>query len=124
MNTQKGKRMNGLFWRRIVLTSRNSWQGLRYAWHNEEAFRVELVLMLLACPLALWLGETGMERAMLLLPCVLVLVVELLNSAVEAAIDHTSMEQHPLAAAAKDLGSAAVLLSLLLVPVVWALVLI
>ncbi len=124
MNTQKGKRMKGLFWRRIVLTSCYSWQGLRCAWHNEEAFRVELVLMLLACPLALWLGETGMERAMLLLPCVLVLVVELLNSAVEAAIDHTSLEQHPLAAAAKDLGSAAVLLSLLLVPVVWALVLI
>jgi diacylglycerol kinase (ATP) len=124
MNTQKGKGMKGLLGRRIVQTSRYSTQGLRYAWRNEEAFRVELVLMLLACPLALWLGETGMERAMLLLPCVLVLVVELLNSAVEAAIDHTSMEQHPLAAAAKDLGSAAVFLSLMLVPVVWALVLI
>ncbi len=116
--------MKGLLGRRIVQTSRFSWQGLRYAWRNEEAFRVELLLLLLACPLALWLGETGMERAMLLLPCVLVLVVELLNSAVEAAIDHISLEQHPLAGAAKDLGSAAVFLSLLLVPVVWALVLI
>jgi diacylglycerol kinase (ATP) len=116
--------MKGLFGRRIVQTSRYSWQGLRYAWLNEEAFRVELVLMLLACPFALWLGETGIERAMLIQPCVLVLVVELLNSAVEAAIDHTSLEKHPLAAAAKDLGSAAVFLSLMLVPVVWALVLI
>lgn len=116
--------MRGIFARRIVQTSRFSWQGLRYAWRNEEAFRVEVVLMLLASPLALWLGDTGIERALLLLPCVLVLVVELLNSAVEAAVDHISLEQHPLAGAAKDLGSAAVFISLVLVPVVWALVLI
>ncbi|WP_045222702.1 diacylglycerol kinase [Desulfonatronum thioautotrophicum] len=98
-------------------------QGLRSAWRNEEAFRLEVVAALLLTPLALWLGATGVEKTLLLGSLVLVLIVELLNSAVEAVVDRVGLEHNELSGRAKDIGSAAVLLSLLLVPVVWFLVL-
>lgn len=109
---------------RLVNATRYSMAGLGAAWRDESAFRQELALCAVLLPLGLWLGSTGLERALLVAPLALVLVVELLNSAIEAVVDLASPGQHALAARAKDLGSAAVFGSLVLVAVVWALVLI
>jgi diacylglycerol kinase (ATP) len=100
-----------------------SWQGLRGAFREEAAFRQELAGAALVIPLGLWLGHTGVERALLVAPVLLVLIVELLNSAIEAAVDRIGLERHVLAGLAKDIGSAAVLVSLILLASVWALVL-
>jgi diacylglycerol kinase (ATP) len=100
-----------------------SYWGLGYALKNEEAFRIEAILAVFLIPAALWLGHSGLERAVLVMSVLAVLIVELLNSGIEVAIDRIGKEQHPLSGAAKDLGSAAVHLSLLQVPVVWGLVL-
>ena len=89
---------------------------------TESAFRQEITLTLILTPLALWLGRTPIERTLLIVTCVMVLVVELLNSAVEAAIDRHGDELHELSGRAKDLGSAAVMLSLGVVVAVWAVV--
>lgn len=97
--------------------------GLKYAWKHEEAFRIELLCLAILLPLALVLGETGLQKAALIYSCLFVVIVELINSAIEATVDLCSTKPHPLAAAAKDMGSAAVFLSILLVPVVWMLVL-
>jgi diacylglycerol kinase (ATP) len=99
-------------------------RGFRGAFRDEAAFRQELALALVVIPTGLVLGRNGVERALLTAPMLLVLVVELLNSAVEATVDRIGLEHHELAGLAKDLGSAAVLLSLALLAVVWALVLI
>ncbi len=96
-----------------------SWAGLRAAWRHEEAFRQELVLVALLTPLACWLGRTPVELALLLGSGVLVLITELLNTAVEALTDRVGFERHELSARAKDLGSAAVMLSLGLMAGVW-----
>lgn len=109
--------------RRLFQTVRYSARGFGFAWRHEEALRVEVLLCALLGPLALWLGESPVERVLLLLPCVLVIVVELINSAIEAVVDLCSPQVQPLAAAAKDMGSAAVLVCLVLVPVVWLLIL-
>lgn len=101
----------------------NSAKGFRGAFVEEAAFRQELALAALLFPLGLWLGDTGMERAMLVGPIFVVLIVELLNSAVEAAIDRIGLERHPLSGLAKDIGSAAVFTSFALLAVVWLLVL-
>ena len=106
--------------RRILRASVYSVQGLRHAWRFEAAFRQEFVVTLILVPVALWLGESPLERLLLIGSCVLVLVVELLNSAIEAAIDRVGHEHHELSGRAKDLGSAAVLLSLLLTTAAWA----
>ncbi len=100
-----------------------SLDGFRAAWRHEDAFRQEVLLAVVLVPLALVLGQSGLERALLIASLVLVLIVELLNSAVEATVDRVSLENHHLAKRAKDIGSAAVLISLLNVPVVWGLVL-
>lgn len=105
--------------RRILHAARYSAQGFAHAWNHEAAFRQEVALTLVLVPAALWLGRTGSERLMLILCCVLVLIVELLNSAIEAAIDRVGSEQHELSGRAKDLGSAAVLVSLIVVATVW-----
>ena len=105
--------------RRVVNATLYSAQGLVHAWRHEAAFRQELGLTLLMAPLGLWLGRTPLERSLLIGSCVLVLVVELLNSAVEAAIDRHGDEINELSGRAKDLGSAAVMLSLLLVGALW-----
>lgn len=97
--------------------------GLVAAFRHEAAFRQELLLVILLLPLALWLPASGLGKAMMVASLLLVLIVELLNSAVEATIDRISTEHHPLAKRAKDLGSAAVLIALLNVPAVWLLVL-
>tara|TARA_R110000787_G_scaffold31696_1_gene83873 strand:- start:907 stop:1266 length:360 start_codon:yes stop_codon:yes gene_type:complete len=110
-------------WPRLLRAWRVSYKGLAWALREEEAFRIEFVLFVLLAPLALWLGDSGLERAVLLLSLLLVLLVELLNTAVEAAIDRIGKEHHPLSGLAKDLGSAAVHISLLQVPVIWGLIL-
>jgi len=98
-----------------------SMSGLKATFLHEAAFRQELLLCLILAPLALYIGKTGVEKALLLGSLVLVLIVELLNSAVEAAVDRMGKEEHDLAGRAKDMGSAAVFLSLLNVVVVWLL---
>ncbi|HSD68519.1 MAG TPA: diacylglycerol kinase [Woeseiaceae bacterium] len=108
--------------RRIIRAARYSSQGLLAAWRYEAAFRQELALTLVLLPLAFWLGQNAFERMLLIGVCILVLIVELLNSAIEAAIDRHGDDQHELSGRAKDLGSAAVLFSLLLVVLVWGVV--
>lgn len=115
----KGK--SGL--KRIWNALHYSLAGLRAAFRHEDAFRQELLLAIVLLPLALWLGESGVERALLCGSVLLVLVVELLNSAVEATVDRISLADHRLAKRAKDIGSAAVLLSLLNLAAVWGLIL-
>ncbi len=100
-----------------------SFQGFRHAWREEAAFRQEVTLSLLVIPAGLYLGHSGVERAMLVSPMLLILVVEILNSAVEAVVDRSGTERHPLAGMAKDMGSAAVMLSFALLGTVWLLIL-
>ena len=97
--------------------------GLRAAFRHEDAFRQEVFLAALLIPAAFFLPAGGLGKALMIAAVLLVLIVELLNSAVEAAVDRISLEDHKLAKRAKDIGSAAVFLSLLNVPLVWVLVL-
>lgn len=106
--------------RRIIRAAVFSSQGLAYALKNEAAFRQEVALTLVLIPVAFWLGRSPFEIALLIGVCFIMLIVELLNSAVEAAIDRHGDERHELSGAAKDLGSAAVFFSLCLVALVWA----
>lgn len=105
--------------RRIIRATRFSAQGLAQAWRHEAAFRQELVLAIIMVPAALWLGQSTLERALLIAVLLLVLIVELLNSAIEAAIDRHGDEHHVLSGQAKDMGSAAVFISLVVVLLVW-----
>ena len=97
--------------------------GLRAAWRHESAFRQELLVALIVIPLGLWLEQDGVEKALLAGSWVLVLIVELLNSAIEAVVDRIGAEHHKLAGRAKDQGSAAVLFTILLAILTWGLVL-
>jgi len=106
--------------RRVLNATRYSLDGLRAAWRHEDAFRQELVLAALMIPAAALLPVTLLEKIALIGVVVLVLIVELLNTAVEAAIDRDSLEINPLGKRAKDYGSAAVMLSLLLAGGTWA----
>ena len=107
---------------RIAKAAGYSMAGLKAAYQNEAAIRQELLLCLFLVPLALYFGHTGIARALLLGSVLLVLVVELLNSAIESVVDLVTLEKHPLAGRAKDIGSAAVFVALMNVLVVWALV--
>ncbi|MFH7321155.1 diacylglycerol kinase [Desulfurivibrio sp. D14AmB] len=98
--------------------------GLRAAWEEEAAFRQEVTLCLILAPTALWLGASGLERALLMGSLLLVLLAELFNSAIEAVVDRHGNEYHPLAGRAKDMGSGAVLIALLNAGCVWALLLV
>jgi diacylglycerol kinase (ATP) len=100
-----------------------SFQGFLHTWREEAAFRQEVALSLLVIPAGLYFGQSGVERALLVSPMLLILVVEILNSAVEAVVDRSGTERHPLAGMAKDMGSAAVMLSFVLLGTVWLLVL-
>jgi diacylglycerol kinase (ATP) len=108
---------------RVVRAFGYSLQGFRYAWREEAAFRQELGLAVAVIPAGLYLGRSGVERALLVWPMLQILVVELLNSALEAVVDRSGLERHPLAGMAKDMGSAAVLLSFGLLGTVWLLIL-
>ncbi len=100
-----------------------SWKGFRYIWKSEEAFRQEVVLCIFLLPAGLILGNGGVEQALLTGSVLLVLLVELLNTAIECAIDRIGTEYHELSGHAKDLGSSAVILSILIATIVWGLVL-
>ncbi|NLZ18042.1 MAG: diacylglycerol kinase [Desulfobulbaceae bacterium] len=117
------KRQNGQGLARIVRATRCSWAGLLAAWENEAAFRQEAIMVIVLLPLALWLGENGVERALLGGSLLLVLIVELLNSSIEAAVDRIGPERHELSGRAKDLGSAAVGCAIGVVAFVWLCVL-
>jgi diacylglycerol kinase (ATP) len=108
---------------RLINATRYSLDGFAAAARHEDAFRMELLVFAVAAPLGLWLGRSGLERALLVGCLFLVLIVELLNSAVEAAVDRISFENHRLAKRAKDIGSAAVMLSLVNAAIVWLLIL-
>jgi diacylglycerol kinase (ATP) len=104
--------------------SRYSYEGLAAAFRNEDAFRQEVFAACVLIPLALWLGNSGTERALMSCSVFLVLIVELLNSSLEATVDRISLEHHPLAKRAKDIGSAAVMIALTNALLVWALILV
>jgi len=110
--------------RRILSATRNSLEGFVAAVRHEDAFRQELCLAVLLVPAGLWLGRDGLERALLVATVLFVLVVELLNSAIEATVDRISFDNHRLAKRAKDIGSAAVMLAIATAVAVWLLVLI
>lgn len=108
---------------RIVKATQYSWQGFKAAYAHEEAFRQEIWLASVAIPLGLYLGNTGIEKALLVSVILLILIVELLNSGIEAITDRVGTEHHELSGRAKDIGSSAVLVSLINAAVVWVLVL-
>ena len=109
--------------RRIISAFFNSLRGFRDTWKLESAFRQEVMLCVVLVPLGFYLGEGGVEKALLIGVCFLVLIVEILNSGIEAAIDRIGHEEHELSRIAKDMGSAAVFVSLTLVGLTWVLVL-
>jgi diacylglycerol kinase (ATP) len=97
-------------------------QGLHAAWKHEDAFRQEVLIASIAIPVALLLPASQLSKTIMIASILLVMIVELLNSAIETAVDHTSMEQHPLAKRAKDIASAAVFLSIANALVVWGII--
>lgn len=109
--------------KRLLSAFRFSWQGLRATYRHEEAFRQEVWVLILAVPLAFLLTDSGVERVLLIGSIMLILIVELLNSALEAVVDRIGSEKHELSGRAKDMGSAAVLLAVFNAVLVWLLVL-
>jgi len=107
---------------RLINAWRYSMAGFRAAWVHEEAFRQEVCLAIFLIPAAFWIGDTALERALLIGSCLLVLITELLNSAVEATVDRFGGEHHELAGRAKDMGSGAVLISLMTTIIIWLLI--
>jgi len=110
--------------KRIVNACLFSMAGFKAVWEHEEAFRQEVCLLIVAIPVALWLTGNNIERVLLIGSVVVVLLVELFNSAIEATIDRIGLEHHELSGRAKDIGSSAVMLSLALAAFTWALILI
>jgi len=109
--------------RRIIRAGGYSWKGFKACYRNEAAFRQELALSAILLPLAFWLGETAVERALMIGVWLIVPTVELLNSGIEAVVDRISDEHHPLAGRAKDVGSAAVFLAFANAALVWVVLL-
>lgn len=105
--------------RRIINAARYSSQGIKAAYQHEAAFRQECWLAVILVPVGLYLGGTTVEKSLLIGSVLLVLVVELLNSAIEAIVDRISDEHHTLAGRAKDMGSAAVMITMILTAVIW-----
>ena len=124
-----GRRAKGMFcritelWQHLVYATTCSLAGLRSAFQHERSFREELGVLLFVIPAGLWLGDGGVERALLIGSWILVLVVELVNSALETVVDRVGLETNELSRRAKDLGSAAVFSAMVLAGVVWLLVL-
>ena len=120
-NTMKPANNHGI--KRIVRATGFSMKGLKAAWIHEAAFRQELILAVMMLPVALWVDISTIERLMLILTLFIVLIVELLNSAIEAVVDRVGSEIHPLSGQAKDIASAAVFMSLALCGLTWLVVL-
>ena len=118
----KNKR-NGTGLNRLIRAMHCSMLGLKAAYKYEQAFRQELLLCIVMVPLGLWLGNSGLERALLVGSLLLVLIIELLNSSIEAIVDRVGMEHHELSGRAKDIGSAAVYMAIVTVVIIWTLVL-
>ncbi len=108
---------------RVIRAAGYSFAGLKAALSRETAFRQELALFVILAPLGVWLGRTGVERALLVGSLIVVLITELLNSAVETLVNRIGTERHELSGVAKDMGSAAVFVAMVLVVVVWLLIL-
>ncbi len=109
--------------RRIIAATKYSIDGLKLAAKTESAFKQELVASVFLLPLAIWLGENAIEQSLLIASVVMIMIVELLNTAVEAVVDRVSSDFHELSRQAKDLGSAAVFLSISLAILIWVLLL-
>ena len=108
---------------RIIKATGYSWAGLKAAWKHEAAFRQELMLAVVGVPLAFWLADTKSELLWMILPLFLLVMAELVNSALEAVVDRISDEHHELSGRAKDIGSSIVFVSLVLLVVIWGIVL-
>jgi diacylglycerol kinase (ATP) len=108
---------------RLVLSFVNSWQGFKGAFAAEAAFRQEVLLAVVLIPAGAWLGKTSIEKALLICSVLLVLIVELLNTCIEAVVDRIGLERHVLSGLAKDVGSSAVLLAFTVLIVMWGFVL-
>ena len=115
---------NARGWRRLVNAFGYSMKGLKACFELEEAFRQEVFALIPLVPLGLWLGETPVERAMLVGSLLVVPIVELLNSAIEANVDRVGMERHELSGRAKDIASAAVFASIAFAWAIWGLILV
>ena len=114
---------NGRGFMRIVRATVCSWQGFKAAWRHEAAFRQEALLAIVLIPLGLWLGQGGVQRALLAGSVLLVPIAELINSAIESVVDRIGMERHELSGRAKDMGSAIVFLAISLAIMTWCCVL-
>lgn len=108
--------------RRLVAATAYSFKGYGAAWRQEEAFRQEVLLGIVLFPAAFWLGQTTVQTLLLLLSCIVVLLAELANTAIESVVDRIGSEQHPLSGQAKDLGSALVFTGNMTVLLVWGLI--
>jgi diacylglycerol kinase (ATP) len=106
---------------RILMAGKYSWQGIKTTYANEQAFRQEIYLSIILIPLAFWLGDSGIEIALMIACVLLVWLVEIINSAIEAVVDRIGEEPHILSGQAKDMGSAAVMIALINLVVVWGL---
>lgn len=106
---------------RLIAATRYSLQGLAAAWKHEEAFRIEVYLAAVFIPLSFVIGQDLNQQLLLLISCALVLMAELVNSAIEAIVDRISLDHHTLSGRSKDIGSAVVFIALVLFVVVWAL---
>lgn len=118
---QERPKMSGA--QRLLRASINSWNGLKGAFKAERAFQQEVALAVILVPLAVWLGQTKIERALLIASVLLLLLTELVNSAIETVVDRIGLERHELSGLAKDIGSGAVLLSFANLCVVWGFIL-
>jgi diacylglycerol kinase (ATP) len=114
---------NAKGFKRLINACFFSAAGFKATWEHEEAFRQEVILFVVSTPLAIWLGGTLVEKLLLIGSVVLVMLVELLNTAVEAVVDRVGFEHHELSGRAKDIGSAAVMMSLVWAAITWALIL-
>lgn len=118
---QERPKLSGM--RRLVLAFLNSWKGFKGAFKFEAAFRQEVALAVILIPLGVYLGKTGIEKALLVGAVLIVLIVELLNTGIETVVDRIGLERHELSGLAKDVGSSAVLLSFALLSVIWGFIL-
>ena len=109
--------------RRLIKATGYSLAGLKAAWVHEEAFRLETLIVVVMTPLALWLGEDSVERVLMIGSLLLLLITELVNSGIEAAVDRMGQEHHELSGRAKDIASATVFVAVINIAVVWGMLL-